>query len=98
MEDKMRQYTIGFTIGLLLALTVVLSLGSTDIALSPGQYQVDTVLLAQEDYVGNKSYEVLVTVFDTRTGEIKQKRREHHVNYIVSKYANQKKSSAFDYK
>ena len=94
----MKEYVIGFTTGLIVVLTMVLSLGSTNNALSPGQYQVDTVLLAQEDYVGNKSYEVLVTVFDTRTGEKKQKRREHHVNYIVSKYANQKKPSAFDYK
>jgi hypothetical protein len=98
MEVNMRQYTIGVTTGLLLALTVVLSLGSASDALNPGQYQVDTVLLAQEDYVGNKRYEVLVTVFDTRTGEIKQKRREPHINYIVSKYKKQKKSSAFDYK
>lgn len=97
MEVNMKEYVIGFTTGLIVVLTMFLSLGSTNNALSPGQYQVDTVLLAQEDYVGNKSYEVLVTVFDTRTGEVKQKSRESHVNYIASKY-KEKKSSAFDYK
>ena len=49
----MKEYVIGFTTGLIVVLTMVLSLGSTNNALSPGQYQVDTVLLAQEDYVGN---------------------------------------------
>ena len=35
-----------------------------------GKYQIDTLLIKQEDYLGNKSYEVLYTIFDTTTGDI----------------------------
>jgi hypothetical protein len=61
-----------------------------------GKYQIDTLLIKQEDYLGNKSYEVLYTVFDTSTGDIKQTRRVPHSNYIAKKIQRQK--SAFDYK
>jgi hypothetical protein len=54
------------------------------------------LLIKQEDYLGNKSYEVLYTVFDTSTGDIKQTRRVPHSNYIAKKIQRQK--SAFDYK
>ena len=46
--------------------------------------------------IGNKSYEVLYTIFDTTTGDIKQTRRVPHSNYISKKVHRQK--SAFDYK
>jgi len=61
-----------------------------------GKYQIDTLLIKQEDYLGNKSYEVLYTIFDTTTGDIKQTRRVPHSNYIAKKIHRQK--SAFDYK
>jgi hypothetical protein len=46
--------------------------------------------------LGNKSYEVLYTIYDTTTGDIKQTRRVPHSNYIAKKIQRQK--SAFDYK
>ena len=66
----MKQYTIGFISAIMLFLVVIVSAG---FAPAPnfgmtGKYQIDTLLIKQEDYLGNKSYEVLYTVFDTSTG------------------------------
>ena len=94
----MKQYTYGFASAILLLTIVLLAMGLTPnpAVTRTGQYQVDTLLLTQEDYLGNKSYEVLYTIFDTSTGDIKQTRRVPHSNYLAKKI--QKQKSAFDYK
>ena len=94
----MKQYIIGFISAILLLLIGFITMG---FAPAPnfntsGKYQIDTLLIKQEDYIGNKSYEVLYTIFDTSTGDIKQTRRVPHSNYIAKKIQRQK--SAFDYK
>jgi len=94
----MKQYAFGFASAILLLVVTLIFMGFTpnpNLA-STGKYQIDTVLMTQEDYLGNKSYEVLYTIFDTNTGEIKQTRRVPHSNYIAKKM--QKQKSAFDYK
>ena len=94
----MKQYAIGFISAIMLFLVVIVSAGfapAPNFGLA-GKYQIDTLLIKQEDYLGNKSYEVLYTVFDTSTGDIKQTRRVPHSNYIAKKIQRQK--SAFDYK
>ena len=80
----MKQYIIGFISAILLLLIGFITMG---FAPAPnfntsGKYQIDTLLIKQEDYIGNKSYEVLYTIFDTTTGDIKQTRRVPHSNYI----------------
>jgi|TARA_B100000809_G_C14855053_1_gene429751 hypothetical protein len=94
----MKQYTYGFASAILLLTIVLLAMGLTPnpAVTRTGQYQVDTLLLTQEDYLGNKSYEVLYTIFDTSTGDIKQTRRVPHSNYLAKNI--QKQKSAFDYK
>ena len=94
----MKQYTYGFASAILLLTIVLFAMGLTPnpAVKRTGQYQVDTLLLTQEDYLGNKSYEVLYTIFDTSTGDIKQTRRVPHSNYLAKKI--QKQKSAFDYK
>ena len=94
----MKQYIIGFISAILLLLIGFITMG---FAPAPnfntsGKYQIDTLLIKQEDYIGNKSYEVLYTIFDTTTGDVKQTRRVPHSNYIAKKIQRQK--SAFDYK
>ena len=94
----MKQYVFGFASAILVLVIAILFMGFTsnpNIA-SAGKYQIDTVLMTQEDYLGNKSYEVLYTIFDTTTGDVKQTRRVPHSNYIAKKIQRQK--SAFDYK
>ena len=73
----MKQYIIGFISAILLLLIGFITMG---FAPAPnfntsGKYQIDTLLIKQEDYIGNKSYEVLYTIFDTTTGDVKQTRR-----------------------
>ena len=94
----MKQYTYGFASAILLLTIVLLAMGLTPnpAVTRTGQYQIDTLLLTQEDYLGNKSYEVLYTIFDTSTGDIKQTRRVPHSNYLAKNI--QKQKSAFDYK
>ena len=94
----MKQYTYGFASAILLLTIVLFAMGLTPnpAVKRTGQYQVDTLLLTQEDYLGNKSYEILYTIFDTRTGDIKQTRRVPHSNYLAKTI--QKQKSAFDYK
>ena len=94
----MKQYVFGFASAILLIIIAFIFMGfSPNPNLgSAGKYQVDTLLMTQEDYLGNKSYEVLYTIFDTTTGDIKQTRRVPHSNYIAKKI--QKQRSAFDYK
>jgi len=94
----MKQYAFGFASAILLLVIALIFMGFTpnpNLA-STGKYQIDTVLMTQEDYLGNKSYEVLYTIFDTTTGDVKQTRRVPHSNYIAKKIQRQK--SAFDYK
>ena len=94
----MKQYVFGFASAILLLVIALLFMGFTpnpNIA-NAGKYQIDTVLMTQEDYLGNKSYEVLYTIFDTTTGDIKLTRRLPHSNYIAKKIQRQR--SAFDYK
>ena len=94
----MKQYVIGFISALFLFISGALVMGFAP-ALNmnnTGKFQIDTLLIKQEDYLGNKSYEVLYTIFDTTTGDIKQTRRVPHSNYIAKKIQRQK--SAFDYK
>ena len=94
----MKQYVFGFASAILLIIIAFIFMGfspSSNLG-SVGKYQVDTLLMTQEDYLGNKSYEVLYTIFDTTTGDIKQTRRVPHSNYIAKKI--QKQRSAFDYK
>ena len=94
----MKQYIFGFASAILLLVIALLFMGFTpnpNIA-SVGKYQIDTVLMTQEDYLGNKSYEVLYTIFDTTTGDIKLTRRLPHSNYLAKKLQRQR--SAFDYK
>ena len=94
----MKQYTYGFASAILLLTIVLLAMGLTPnpAVTRTGQYQIDTLLLTQEDYLGNKSYEILYTIFDTSTGDIKQTRRVPHSNYLAKNI--QKQKSAFDYK
>lgn len=94
----MKQYTIGFISAVLVFLIGMILMGFTPVQNMGmiGKYQVDTLLMKQEDYLGNRSYEVLYTIFDTTTGDIKQTRRVPHSNYIAKKIQRQK--SAFDYK
>ena len=94
----MKQYIIGFISAILLLLIGFITMGFAPAPNfnSSGKYQIDTLLIKQEDYIGNKSYEVLYTIFDTTTGDIKQTRRVPHSNYISKKIHMQK--SAFDYK
>ena len=94
----MRQYAYGFVSAILVVLLAFIFMGSTP---NPklnvhGKYQIDTILLTQEDYLGNKSYEILYTIYDTANGDIKQTRRVPHSNYMAKKILKQK--SAFDYK
>ena len=94
----MKQYVFGFASAILLIIIAFIFMGfspSPNLG-SVGKYQVDTLLMTQEDYLGNKSYEVLYTIFDTTTGDIKQTRRVPHSNYIAKKI--QKQRLAFDYK
>ena len=94
----MKQYAFGFASAILLLVIALIFMGFTpnpNLA-SAGKYQIDTVLMTQEDYLGNKSYEVLYTIFDTTTGDIKLTRRLPHSNYLAKKI--QRKKSAFDYK
>jgi len=94
----MKQYIFGFASAILLLVIALLFMGFTsnpNIA-NAGKYQIDTVLMTQEDYLGNKSYEVLYTIFDTTTGDIKLTRRLPHSNYLAKKLQRQR--SAFDYK
>ena len=94
----MKQYVFGFASAILLLVIALIFMGFTpnpNLA-SAGKYQIDTVLMTQEDYLGNKSYEVLYTIFDTTTGDVKQTRRVPHSNYIAKKIQRQK--SAFAYK
>ncbi len=94
----MKQYIIGFISAILLLLIGFITMGFAPVPNlnNSGKYQIDTLLIKQEDYLGNKSYEVLYTIFDTTTGDIKQTRRVPHSNYISKKVHRQK--SAFDYK
>ena len=94
----MKQYVFGFASAILLIIIAFIFMGFSPNQNfgSVGKYQVDTLLMTQEDYLGNKSYEVLYTIFDTTTGDIKQTRRVPHSNYIAKKI--QKQRSAFDYK
>ena len=94
----MKQYAIGFISAVLLLIFGAIIMGFTPAPNlnSNGKYQIDTLLIKQEDYLGNKSYEVLYTIFDTTTGDIKQTRRVPHSNYIAKKIQRQK--SAFDFK
>jgi len=94
----MKQYAYGFASAVLVLLIALIAMGLTPntTIVSAGQYQIDTLLLTQEDYLGNKSYEVLYTIFDTTTGDIKQTRRIPHSNYMAKQI--QKQKSAFDYK
>ena len=94
----MRQYAYGFASAVLVLLIALIAMGLTPntTIVRAGQYQIDTLLLTQEDYLGNKSYEVLYTIFDTTTGDIKQTRRIPHSNYMAKQI--QKQKSAFDYK
>ena len=94
----MKQYVFGFASAILLIIIAFIFMGFSPNSNfgSVGKYQVDTLLMTQEDYLGNKSYEVLYTIFDTTTGDIKQTRRVPHSNYIAKKI--QKQRSAFDYK
>ena len=60
----MKQYIIGFISAILLLLIGFITMG---FAPAPnfntsGKYQIDTLLIKQEDYIGNKSYEVLYTI------------------------------------
>jgi hypothetical protein len=94
----MKQYAIGFISAIMLFLIGAVLVGFTpapNIGMT-GRYQLDTLLMKQEDFLGNKSYEVLYTIYDTTTGDIKQTRRVPHSNYIAKKIQRQK--SAFDYK
>ena len=94
----MKQYVFGFASAILLLAIALIFMGfrpNPNLA-STGKYQIDTVLMTQEDYLGNKSYEVLYTIFDTTTGDIKLTRRLPHSNYLAKKIQRQK--SAFDYK
>ena len=90
----MKQYTYGFASAILLLTIVLLAMGLTPnpAVTRTGQYQVDTLLLTQEDYLGNKSYEVLYTIFDTSTGDIKQTRRVPHSNYLAKNIQKQNAS------
>ena len=94
----MKQYVFGFASAILLIIIAFIFMGFSPNPNSGGvgKYHVDTLLMTQEDYLGNKSYEVLYTIFDTTTGDIKQTRRVSHSNYIAKKI--QKQRSAFDYK
>ena len=94
----MKQYAYGFASAILVVFIAFAALGLTPNPTlnTTGKYQIDTLLLTQEDYLGNKSYEVLYTIFDTTTGDIKQTRRVQHSNYIAKNILKQK--SAFDYK
>ena len=94
----MKQYAFGFASAIIIMVIALIFMSFTPNPnlTSAGKYQIDTVLMTQEDYLGNKSYEVLYTIFDTNTGEIKQTRRVPHSNYIAKKM--QKQKSAFDYK
>ena len=94
----MKQYTIGFISAVLVFLIGIILMGFTPVQNMGmiGKYQVDTLLMKQEDYLGNRSYEVLYTIFDTTTGDIKQTRRVPHSNYIAKRIQRQK--SSFDYK
>lgn len=78
----MRQYALGFISAVLLIL-FTMGLTSNQIIKKSGKYQVDTLLLSQEDYVGNKRYDVLLTVFDTSTGDIIKTHRIPHSNYVA---------------
>ncbi len=94
----MKQYAFGFASAILLLVIAIIFMGFTsnpNLAIT-GKYQIDTILMTQEDYLGNKSYEVLYTIFDTTTWDIKQTRRVPHSNYIAKRI--QKQKSAFDYK
>ena len=94
----MKQYIFGFASAILLLVIALIFMGFTPNQNlgNTGKYQIDTVLMTQEDYLGNKSYEVLYTIFDTTTGDIKLTRRLPHSNYIAKKIQRQR--SAFDYK
>ena len=94
----MKQYAYGFASAILVLFIAFTAMGLTpDPTLkTAGKYQIDTLLLTQEDYLGNKSYEVLYTIFDTATGDIKQTRRVQHSNYIAKNILTQK--SAVHYK
>ena len=94
----MKQYAFGFTSAILALVIALIFMGFTPNPNleSVGKYQIDTLLMTQEDYLGNKSYEVLYTIFDTSSGDVKQTRRVPHSNYIAKKI--QKQRSAFDYK
>ena len=94
----MKKYAYGFASAILVVFIAFTVMGLTPNPTlnTTGKYQIDTLLLTQEDYLGNKSYEVLYTIFDTATGDIKQTRRVPHSNYIAKKFIKQK--SAFDYK
>ena len=78
----MRQYALGF-ISTVLLILFTMGLTSNQIIKKSGKYQVDTLLLSQEDYVGNKRYDVLLTVFDTSTGDIIKTYRMPHSNYVA---------------
>ena len=94
----MKQYAYGFATAILVVFIAFTVMGLTPnpTLKTAGIYQIDTLLLTQEDYLGNKSYDVLYTIFDTATGDIKQTRRVQHSNYIAKNILKQK--SAFDYK
>mgnify|MGYP000889257268 FL=1 len=94
----MKQYAYGFASAILVVFIAFTVMGLTPNPTlnTVGKYKIDTLLLSQEDYLGNKSYEVLYTIFDTATGDIKQTRRVQHSNYIAKNILKQK--SAFDYK
>ena len=57
----MKQYAYGFASAILVVFIAFTAMGLTpDPTLkTAGKYQIDTLLLTQEDYLGNKSYEVL---------------------------------------
>ena len=94
----MKQYTIGFISAVVIFLIGIVLMGFAPVQNMGmiGKYQIDTLLMKQEDYLGNRSYEVLYTIFDTTTGDIKQTRRVPHSNYIAKRIQRQK--SSFDYK
>ena len=61
----MKQYAYGFASAILVVFIAFTALGLTPNPTlnTTGKYQIDTLLLTQEDYLGNKSYEVLYTIF-----------------------------------
>ena len=57
----MKQYAYGFASAILVVFIAFTVMGLTPnpTLKTAGIYQIDTLLLTQEDYLGNKSYEVL---------------------------------------